>query len=253
MRILPPSLLVGALLLLPATAAAQGPGYLGDDAGETSRGYLPDPGARPGPEAPLDEAGPAPGPNVFFGGNLAIGGWGGFGVRGGSILGQPVAWSTASGGVLIGHGVTIGLSGSGIANIVRADDAIRIPIGDSTERAYLSGGYGGLLVALDLQPFSVVHPYVQTVIGASWFGYQAGYHNGTYGEHNDWVRPRNLQSTTAFATDFTAGATLNVTRWMRIDLVAGYLLTVGVDMPGLQDSDTRNFHGGLQFRFGKFW
>jgi hypothetical protein len=189
---------------------------------------------------------------VLFGGHVEVGGWGGFGVEAGAVAGQPAVWVRGGGGVLIHHVLTIGLGGATLANVVPADDSVRLPRAsdDSAERAYIHGGFGGLLVALDLRAFSVVHPHVRAILGGAGFQYGrspvaetssevgTGYHRG--------------DGTGGFAADLAAGATLNVARWMRVDLLAGYLLTVGIDMPGLRDADVRNFHGGVQFRFGKF-
>lgn len=208
------------------------------------------------PVADTPDTPDTPEPETFFGGDVHYGGWGGIAILAGAVHDQPAVWTRFMGGFQIGRTITIGMGGMALSNLVPGDDNIQAYYAarGATDRQYLTGGMGGLLVAVDFLPLQAIHPYAHVLLGAGGFTFNnRSFQSGYYDEEEDAdVRFRPSESTAAFAANAEAGVTFNLTRWMRADLVAGTVVTAGVELADLDDSDLLSFHGGVQLRFGRF-
>lgn len=207
--------------------------------------------AQPAPPEPAP-----PEPETFFGGDVHYGGWGGIAFLAGAIHNQPAVWTRFMGGFQIGRTITIGMGGMALSNLVPGDDDVQAyyEARGTTNRQYLTGGIGGLLIAVDFLPLQAIHPYAHVLVGAGGFSFnnRSLHHSQLDQDEELEAHYRLSEATAAFAANAEAGVTFNLTRWMRADIVGGTVVTAGIELADLDDSDLLSFHGGLQLRFGRF-
>ncbi len=205
-------------------------------------------------------------PHVLFGGrNSARGGWAGMTTSVTSINGSAAQLVGFRGGYMMGHRFTIGLSGSGIASYVEADEdlfksnrASRLESSDNNGVGhFVEGGYAGLLLQWEPLPRWVIHPNFSATLGGgavtySQRGNEDGWDNGwdvDGGLATEDERPVGVFS----VADLRAGGTLNMTRWARLDANIGYRHVGGMtDLDGLSREELGGFSLGLGLRFGRF-
>lgn len=147
------------------------------------------------------------------------------------------------GGWLINHQFLIGGGGFGLANDIQADQEVTDIFG-YTDRPMLNFGYGGLIMEYYFNPMKLIHYSVSLLVGGGGISYR----EGLFMEHSS----RDNNPDAFFVLEPSVSGELNVAKFMKIGLGAGYRWTTGVNMVGIKNSDLSNFSVNLAFKFGKF-
>lgn len=176
-------------------------------------------------------------------GKMDHGGYGGLLARGSALNGDPALFVGGRGGWLIGHHLLIGASGMGQTLTVGAPGTAREEYPDVR---HLEFGYGGGYFAYHFWPSYVVHPVASLLVGAGGL---------TLSNRHDHDREEGDEFETetngVFVLEPEAGVEVNLVSFMRLQGTLSYRRTVGVDLPGLDDSDTSNFAAGVSVLFGE--
>jgi hypothetical protein len=153
-----------------------------------------------------------------------------------------------SGGMVIGHQFTIGLTGNGWVN---RENMYFQDVTDTTG-AYLEGGYGGLLLEYTLFPKSAVHLTFPIMIGGGGATYVSG-ESYTIWDEDEWDTDYDVLDTDVFFT-IEPGVMLevNLLKFMRLDAGVTYRYTSGFDMINTNDNLLNNFNAMVGLKFGKF-
>jgi hypothetical protein len=149
----------------------------------------------------------------------------------------------ARGGWLIDHHLLIGAGGMGQALTVNAPANAVLEYPDVRN---LEFGYGGGYFAYHFMPSYVVHPLASVLVGAGGLTLS----NRHMRDPND-SGGFNTESNGVFVVEPEVGVELNVVAFMRVQGTLSYRRTVGVDLPGLSDSDASGFAVGVSALFGE--
>jgi hypothetical protein len=154
-----------------------------------------------------------------------------------------------SGGMIINHNYTIGLTGRGWTN----RDGMYYPNVTDTAGAYLEGGYGGLLLEYTLFPKSTIHVTFPVMIGGGGASYV------TDKEYPDWDDNDNceynnqvLDTDLFFVIEPGVRAEVNILKFMRLNAGVSYRYTAGLDMINTSGTLMNNFTVNVGLKFGKF-
>ncbi len=181
--------------------------------------------------------------------NITHGGFGGPVVKFTKVKGEFATLVGGRGGWIINHSFIIGGGGYGLVNNIRGnkvfleDANADNPFG-RTRRILM--GYGGLELEYIYKPYKLLHVSLYTMIGGG--GVTQRDTDKDYDD--DFIDDEDTDPFFIFSPE--ANVTLNVTRFFRISVNAGYRFTNGVDQHDLDDTDFSGFTGGLTFRFGQF-
>jgi hypothetical protein len=149
------------------------------------------------------------------------------------------------GGVILNHSFIIGGGGYGLVSNHR----VNYDIGNiGTVDTRLMFGYGGLHLGYVFSSNSVFHLTLGALIGGGGAG--TSRHHG-YDNDNDWSNGM-VENTGVFVFQPSVGGELNVTKFLRMELTAGYRLVSGSDLTEVTDNDLSCFYLGLALKFGKF-
>ncbi|MCU7493837.1 MAG: hypothetical protein HF314_03660 [Ignavibacteria bacterium] len=147
------------------------------------------------------------------------------------------------GGWLINHQFLVGGGGFGLANDILADEEVTDIFG-FTERPRLNFGYGGLILEYYHDPMKLVHFSFSLLVG----GGGVSYREGIFMEHSS----RDNTPDAFFVLEPAVSGELNVAKFFKVGLGAGYRWASGINMPGVKNSDFSNFSINLALKFGKF-
>jgi len=160
-----------------------------------------------------------------------------------------------SGGLILNHYWTIGLSGSLLGNPhgLYYDSIYYDTIGRPKKGAYLHGGYGGLLLEYTLLPNSVVHVSFPLVIGMGYMVFMSQNHY----EHNNtnWTEDQhnyNVADTYCFVIEPGVRAEFNLVRMFRLGITLSYRYSPNFSLAGISKYELNQFNAKLSLRFGKF-
>lgn len=168
---------------------------------------------------------------------MRVGGYGAVGVRYARINGRDGALAGGEGALLLDHRLAIGFAGYGWSNEQKLNGS------QFVDYPYLHVGYGGLLIRYHVYiPDSPVAISVATLVGAGAIGLTSNWDDHVQRDNRDVF----------FIFEPQVGAHLNLTRWMRIGLDAGYRLTSGITKFGFTDSTVNGFSAGGNIGFGWF-
>jgi hypothetical protein len=220
--------LLAALLLTSSLAAAETPAAIVASTSVLDPPPPPPPSADQPPQTLI-------GPDGF----LRHSGWyvapsfGATGIDGhaGYLTGLRGAW-------VLNRTFGIGFAGSGFGWDVYHSDALTSP-----DRR-IAGGYGGLLLQYTLAADQLVHGFFDTTIGGGAACYDL----------HDANRWDSCSSATAFfAFEPSANVEVNVTKFMRVAVGAGYRLALTDTMDkGLTSSDLSGLVARTNLEFGQF-
>lgn len=179
-----------------------------------------------------------------------IGGYGAFGMRYTSIDSRDAFMFTGRGGIVLGHGVSFGITGTGFISESRYDARI----GDNTN---IAGGYGGIYIEPIILPKFPVHLAFPITLGAGGIGYSIN----RYDSNNNW--DTNWQDNWVDSRAFVIAepgveVEFNVTRFFRFAIGASYKFTSNIDIRYNDNSqiiprDALNGATvGVTFKFGSF-
>jgi len=186
----------------------------------------------------VDVATDSDAPVTLFGrGKVAFGGYGALGVRYARLNDFDTALVGAEGAFLLDHRLAIGIAGYGASN------ERRLSAGYGFERPYMHFGYGGLLLRYHVFiPQSPVAISVATLVGGGAVGLTDNWEDDVHRDNADLF----------FIFEPQLGAHINVTRWMRVGVDAGYRFVSGIGRFGFSESDFRGASVGGSVGFGWF-
>lgn len=180
---------------------------------------------------------------TLFGRNrISSGGYGGFGVGYSTIDNRDAIITTARGAWVIGHGLALGVAGTGFMNSFEYD-----PILDSDVN--LAGGYGGLLVEPILLGRFPIHLSFPTIAGIGGVAYtQSQWTNDPWGYQEAWIEDY------ANFIVFEPGVELefNVLKFFRFAVGVSYRMTSEINLINTSPEALNGLSGGMTFKFGKF-
>ncbi len=150
------------------------------------------------------------------------------------------------GGVIINHSFVIGGGGYGLVT----NHTVEYRLGNNLAvNTRLMLGYGGFHFAYIFAPKSVFHLTFSMLIGGGGAGTVRQLRHEE--DIEDWG-DNIIETSGLFVFQPAFGAELNMTKFMRIELTAGYRLISGTDLLKVSDADLSGFYLGLAFKFGKF-
>lgn len=170
-----------------------------------------------------------------------FGGFGGPVVKLSRIAGADAVINGGRGGVIINRQLVIGGGGYSVANRnIRTGFAF-----DNEDPADLRFDYGGLEFEYIAKPSRVAHVTAYALIGGGQAYYESVRDQGAT------VATQRLESN-VFVLEPALNVELNVTRWFRTALGAGYRYVNGSDLPSATDGALSGAVGTWTFKFGSF-
>jgi hypothetical protein len=149
----------------------------------------------------------------------------------------------ARGAVLLGHGLALGICGSGFINDPKA-------YSEFSERVSITGGYGGFFFEPILLPRFPVHIAIPVTVGVGGVSVARIY------EYNDYDDYYPEESDAYLVVEPGIELELNITRFCRFSIGGYYRYTTDVEMAidgvTLPGNLLQGFSGGVNFKFGKF-
>lgn len=177
---------------------------------------------------------------TLFGDNAEIGGYGAFGIGYSEINNRDGVTFNGRGGVILGHGIAIGITGTGFVT----DYYYEPNLGEDVNHA---GGYGGIFVEPILLPKFPVHVSIPVTFGIGGIAYSYRYDRDNY----DW--DNQIEDTEVFVV-VEPGVELevNLTKFFRMAFGGYYRLTSDLDLVDTPPGALNGFSGAITFKFGKF-
>ncbi len=186
-------------------------------------------------------------------GNLWVGGYGGVTASHANFFGSHGALVGVEGAVLLNRRLAIGLSGYAFTNPAHApqideiDRDLEVAYGGVTARySFLFGSPLYLTVGGTVGPGAIVAAPRRESWGEDDF--EDGW-DDRYDEDED-VRREHVDVFTIVQPEATLH--VNLTRWARLGVTAGYRAAFEVGKFGKEDSDVSGFVGGVSVQFGRF-
>ncbi|HEY4611797.1 MAG TPA: hypothetical protein VII11_02320 [Bacteroidota bacterium] len=149
------------------------------------------------------------------------------------------------GGWIINHTFSIGGAGYGLANNIRAHSVG--PFGQE----FVDFGYGGLDLEYISNSDDLVHFSIHALIGAGGVGFRRGFGDNDNGWDNYYDHDSHRYDA-FFIFEPGINIDLNIIKWFRASLGAGYRYISGVNSGASTNADLSGPSGILTFRFGKF-
>jgi hypothetical protein len=170
-------------------------------------------------------------------GSRPYGGFGGPAARITSMAGETMIMGGAGGAVLFDRRFALGVAGFG------GTRSVDTRFGGLRRRGEMDVGYGGATFEVITRPSRLVHATFGALLGA-----------GSVSVYPDARRPDDEQDDeTVFGVfEPQVGVELNVSRWFRLGVTAGYRATFGEQNEQLVNTSLSGASGSLVFRFGKF-
>lgn len=183
---------------------------------------------------------------TIVGKNNAIGGYGAISIQYTEIQDRDAFVFGAKGAIVIGHMMSMGLTGTGFFNDVHefTNDL------NETQDISLAGGYGGFFFEPVLFSKFPVHVAFPVTIGAGGVHVVSDEDNGDF-----WDDEYESQASDAFMViEPGIEVELNVTRFFRFCVGGYYRYTSHVDIPEFEipTGILKGFSGGVTFKFGRF-
>jgi hypothetical protein len=174
---------------------------------------------------------------------ITNGGYGASLERFSSVAGKGVLFTGAEGAWIANHRFTLGVAGYGLAtqNVRNASSTLR----DSRGRApIVEMGYGGLTLGYSPEPMKLLHLSFQTLIGGGGLTYDV--------EDIAGMRSEDAPADGFFVAEPSVQGELNVARFFRVGVGAGYRFVSGASLDGLRDRDLRGASAALTLKLGRF-
>jgi len=162
-------------------------------------------------------------------GGIDSGGFGALVFRFGEVADQFATLRGVRGGWIINQQFVIGAGLYGVSNGICLDDDRECRFRE------LDFGYGGFEFEYIGLWNRVAHYTLQLLIGGGGVSYLNSASEGGF-----------------FVAEPVANLELNVTKWWRINVGAGYRIVAGLDAGSLESSDLSSVFGNVEFKFGSF-
>jgi hypothetical protein len=177
---------------------------------------------------------------TIFGGKQ-VGGYGAIGAGYTLIDGKNACIINARGGVVLGHNLALGLTGTGFMNEYTENPALN-------KKVSMVGGYGGFFVEPIIFPRSGVHVSFPVTAGIGGISYTTFKDNDD--EWND--ENENEEGQAYFVIEPGFEVEFNLFRFMRMSVFGTYRYVTEFDWEYTSTTALNNFSTGLIFKFGKF-
>lgn len=179
---------------------------------------------------------------TIFGGK-SVGGYGGIGVGYSLIDSRHALTFDARGGIILGHGISLGIGGSGFINEYKYNQQF-------SKDVSMVGGYGGVYVEPILFPKLPVHLSFPILIGMG----GAAYTTFVEDENGDFTDENNVEETSSVFLVIEPSVELefNLTNFFRLSAFLSYRFTSDLDMVNVPADALQSYSAGLRFKFGKF-
>lgn len=173
-------------------------------------------------------------------GKISHGGYGGPELKMTSVSSTAAMLVGGQGGWIVGHSLTLGGAGYGLATRVDAPDQPGVPLGDSR----LQLGYGGIRVGYTFTPHKLIHFSTGLLIGAGGIAIME--------HHNHGSDSKLLRSNAVFALEPDVTVELNINWFMRAGFSASYRYLGDSRTAGLSASSLSAPAAGAVLKFGSF-
>jgi hypothetical protein len=167
---------------------------------------------------------------TLISGGIDSGGFGALVFKFSGVNDQFAGFAGARGGWIINHQFVVGAGGYGLTSNICLDED------GSCFLRQIEFGYGGFEFEYIGLWNRVAHYSLQLLIGGG----------------GVTLPLRGFPSDAVFVAEPAARLELNVTKWFRLNLGAGYRFVSGLDLASLENSDLSAFSGVLEFKFGSF-
>jgi hypothetical protein len=191
-------------------------------------------------EEPQEQPQEKPQEDTLIKGGIDSGGFGALVFRFGEVADQFATLQGVRGGWIINHQFVIGAGLYGVSNGICLDDDR-----DCRFRE-IDFGYVGFEFGYIGLWNRVAHYTLQLLIGGGGVSYLNSASEGDLA--HQWGDP----GTDFFVAEPVANLELNVTKWWRINVGAGYRIVAGLDAGSLESSDLSSVFGNVEFKFGSF-
>ncbi len=175
---------------------------------------------------------------TLFGENSKVRGFGALDFRLSEFKGDLAG---VHGGIIINDHFMIGLGGRGITTNISFDGV------NPTEKLYMYGGYGGLMIGGVFAPKEAIHVTVPILVGAGGAHITDRNYLSSHIESNDFN-----EESAFFVIEPGLEVEINLTKFFRIGLGASYRMVSGSDFINIKDKELSGFSSGLSLKFGKF-
>lgn len=183
---------------------------------------------------------------LFGEGKITFGGYGGPRVSYSSFDGRDIWLVGGRGGAIINHCFVIGGAGYGIVNSPMYSNYVYEEV--NNPKAYLQGGYGGLLIEGIFWPRKLIHFSVPVLIGAGGLQFMDQLYPDGHNDYNDHI----IVSSAFFVVEPGIELELNVVKFMRFTAGVSYRYAPKVDLPNIASNAFNSLNASVSFKFGKF-
>lgn len=179
---------------------------------------------------------------TIFGGR-SVGGYGGFGLGYSVIDSRHALTFDARGGIILGHGLSLGIGGTGFINEYQYNQEI-------SKEVSLVGGYGGIYIEPILFPKLPVHLSFPVLVGMG----GAAYTTFVQDDNGNFTDENNVEETSSVFLVIEPSVELefNLTSFFRLAAFMSYRFTSELDMPSVPADALQSYTAGVRFKFGKF-
>jgi hypothetical protein len=177
---------------------------------------------------------------TIFGGKK-MGGYGAIGAGYSIIDDKDAIVLNARGGVVLGHNLALGLTGTGFMN----EYTFSVSEG---EKISLVGGYGGFFIEPIILPRAGVHVSFPVTAGVGGITYT------TFKDKSDELNDNNEsnESQSFFIVEPGVEVEFNLFKFMRMSVFGTYRFVSELNWDHTSSDALNNFSTGLIFKFGKF-
>lgn len=187
--------------------------------------------------------------STLFQGETSHGGFGGPVLKISSVNGDVAVFAGGRGGWIINHSLTLGMGGYALLNDVKLDNQP-----DSLE--HLNFAYGGLELGMVLMSDNLIHLTSYVLIGAGAVNQGEDFPGGDwerYDEESGEYRWNSEYTDRVFVIEPTIATEINMTKFIRLEVGAGYRQVWGIDkLTAISNDDLSSFTGNMTVKFGWF-
>ncbi|MFH2095542.1 MAG: hypothetical protein ABIJ16_07550 [Bacteroidota bacterium] len=171
----------------------------------------------------------------------SYGGYGAFTMNYTEIDGKEGMSIGGRGGLIIGHGLTIGLGGYGFFNDYYYDPYL-------FENVNIEGGYGGFFLEPIILPKFPVHLAFPVFFGAGGVAYMS---DNYYNDYDEWES--DVRDSDAFlVVEPGVELELNLLKFFRISFGASYRYTTDINLMNTKKDVLNGLSTGITFKLGGF-
>jgi hypothetical protein len=152
------------------------------------------------------------------------------------LNGETVGLTGGRGGVIINH--TLVLGGGGYSTF--ADAGTSLINSTDNEKLFLRMEYSGFEIEYIHRSSKMLHWTIYTLLGSGRLEIREHEPDRTYAKEN------------FFVCNASVNAELNVIKWCRLNVGAGYRVAMGVDVEGVENRDISGSEAHVTVKFGKF-